>query len=164
MLLWQAGVDPGTGVLSGRALGEVGWGDFDYRRLRGSVAATRSLFLGLAGAVEVGAGATWGDAPVQRHFYIGGSRTLRGFRTGELSGPSFWFARAEVSSDFPGARIGLFGDLGKLAPRRELDFRDPLATIGVGASFLDGLFRMDLARILRGGNEFRFHVYLDGLL
>lgn len=35
---------------------------------------------------------------------------------------------------------------------------------GAGASFLDGLLRFDVGHGVHGGNDWRIHLYADGLL
>lgn len=161
-LSWHAGLDPTRPTASGVVRAEAGWGDLSYQRAFSSVALTSPLFAGLAGAVEVGGGYTWGTAPPQRQFYIGGPTSLRGFRPGDVSGESFLMARTEIANELPAARTAAFVDAGWAGPRNELRFGDPVLSAGVGLSLLDGVVRFDLARVLRGGNDFFLHVYLDG--
>jgi hypothetical protein len=162
-LRWFRGQDPNGLILSGQFLGEVAIGDASYRRGAVSVAASHPLFLGLAAAVEAGAGALVGDELPQRDFILGGAGTLRGFDDSAARGSSFWRGRAEVASGFAGARVGLFGDAGWAGPRSAFGFDDPLVSLGVGTSLLDGLLRLDLARGVRRGSAWRIHLYLDGL-
>ncbi|MBI4519254.1 MAG: BamA/TamA family outer membrane protein [Gemmatimonadetes bacterium] len=161
----QSGVDPSRLLVSGRVWGELAGGDFDYQRLAATVAVTRPLFLRLAAAIEGGAGTSWGHLPVQRDYALGGPWTLRGFRDLSLRGSAFWFARAELASGFPGARVALFGDLGWAGSRSAFRTSGDHYAAGVGAGFslLDGLMRVDLARAVRGGEGWRLHAYLDAL-
>lgn len=141
------------------ARGPEGW----YQRAAASGGGVRSLGpveLGL----EAGAGAGWGALPPQREFYLGGPATVRGIRPASLVGESFWFARGEMARGRPAARLALFGDLGWAGPRTELGSGRPIRTVGVGASLLDGLMRVDLARRLGEDGAWRLHVYLDGVL
>jgi hypothetical protein len=64
----------------------------------------------------------------------------------------------------PAARIALFADAGQAAARRELGTRPSMLSVGAGASFLDGILRIDLARALRGATGWRLELYVDGLL
>lgn len=160
---WFSGVDPRGLILTGELLGEVATGDADYQRGAAVMSASHGLPLGLAGAVEFGAGGVWGDALLQRLFVLGGSGTLRGHPDQAVRGASFWRARAELATGFPGARLSLFSDAGWAGPRDEWGFHDPLVSVGVGASLLDGLFRFDLARGVRRGEGWGLHLYLDGL-
>ncbi len=160
---WFSGVDPNGLILTGRLLGEASTGDAEFRRLAGSVSASHPLPFGLAGAMEVGGGTIWGGAPVQRMFFLGGAPTLRGFRSHEVYGPTFWRARAEIASGFAGARLGLFSDLGWTGERSDFTLGDPLVSVGVGASLLDGIVRFDVARAVRGEARWKVHLYLDGL-
>jgi hypothetical protein len=38
-----------------------------------------------------------------------------------------------------------------------------LLSVGIGTSLLDGLFRFDVARAVRGATGWKFHLYMDGL-
>lgn len=162
-LRWFRGLDPNALILTGQFLGEAAGGDASYRRAAVSLSASHPLVAGLAGAVEAGAGALFGDVLPQREFLLGGTGTLRGFSDGQVRGPAFWRGRAEVASGFAGARIGLFGDVAWAGPRGSFTFGDPFASVGVGTSLLDGLIRLDLAHGVRRGRGWRLSLYLDGL-
>lgn len=163
-LRWYKGQDPNGLILTGRILGEVAGLDAEYQRGAVSVSASHPFLFGTSGAVEVGAGSLWGDVLPQRTFVLGGAATLRGFDEDVLRGPSFWRARAELASGFAGARLGVFGDAAWAGPRSEFTLDDPFLAVGIGASLLDGLVRLDLARGVRRGGTWRLHLYLDGLL
>jgi Omp85 superfamily domain len=160
---WFAGLDPSRLIVTARMDAEVAGGDAQYQRLSGAISASHPLPFGLAGAVEAGGGTLWGDTPLQRSFFIGGSSTLRAFHRNQLHGPSYWRGRAELATGLAAARIGLFGDAAWVGEREDFTFNDPYLSVGVGASLLDGLFRADLARAVRGGNQWKLHLYLDGL-
>ncbi len=163
MVQWQAGIDPRGWVASGFVSAEGSLGDFRYQRVAGSVTVARPLLLGLAGALQAQAGAAW-SAPVQRGFSVGGIRTARAFRAGTRFGESFWTGRAELANDFPAFRLLAFGDFGWAGDREQFLASDEwLASVGVGASILDGILRFDLAKAVRGGSDFRIHLYLDGV-
>lgn len=163
-LRWFSSVDPHGLILSGQLLGEAVGGDARYQRAAATVAASHPLPAGLAGAVEIGAGALWGDDILQRNFFLGGSGTLRGFEGMSVSGTSFWRSRAELATGFAGARLMLFGDAAWAGPRADFAFNDPYASVGVGTSLLDGLIRFDVARGVRRGSRWRLHFYLDGII
>jgi Omp85 superfamily domain len=160
---WFTGIDPSGLIVTGQLLGEAATGDARYRRAAVSLSATHPLPFGLAGALEAGAGALWGDDPVQQDFFLGGSATLRGFDAYELHGPAFWRARAELATGFAGARLAVFSDAGWVGTRQDFAFSDPLVSVGVGGSLLDGLFRVDLSHGVRGGRKWKLNLYLDGL-
>jgi hypothetical protein len=162
-LQWQAGLDPRGWVAAGFVSAEAGSGDFQYQRVAGAVQVARPLFLGLAGGLEAQAGAAW-DQPTQRGFSVGGIRTARAFRTGTRFGSSFWTGRAELATAFPAFRLLAFGDFGWAGDRADfLAADDWISSVGLGASILDGVLRFDLAKAVRGGNDFRIHMYLDGI-
>jgi hypothetical protein len=162
-LRWQWGVDPNRGVLSGLLRGEAGQGDFQYYRALTTVALSRPLIGGTALALEAGAGATWGGTPVQKEFFLGGSRTLRGFAPSTIQGQSFWMARTEIGTSLPAIRLVAFSDLGWAGPRGGVQDGKALWSAGGGFSLLDGIARMDFAWPIRGGSGMRFYAYLDGL-
>jgi len=101
---------------------------------------------------------------VQSRWYLGGPNTLRGYSGGVTSGDAFWRARVELATRVPVARLALFCDVGRAAPREWLSLARPLVGAGIGASFLDGLLRIDLARALRSPTGWRLDLYMDGVL
>lgn len=156
------GLDPhGLRTFAGVRL-EGAAGDFDYTR--GMFDATVSHGLGprLDGAITVGAGTSGGSVPVQRLWYLGGTQTVRGQRAGAAIGDAYWLTRFELGSSFVGARPVIFGDIG-WAGRRD-DWKNPgrpLSGAGVGASFMDGLVRFDLARGIYPEKKIRVNLYVD---
>ena len=170
-----SGVDPTAPIVSGTAWGEAASGDADYGRLAAQTALATPLLGRLTGALELGAGTTFGSPPTQRLYYLGGPYTLRGFKVGSARGEAFWLARAELGLSFKvvpfeespvggGVRLMLFGDAAWAGARDDFGADDYKIGVGAGASFLDGLFRIDLARGVRGGSDWWLHVYADGLL
>ena len=122
------------------------------------------LPFGVAGAVEAAAGSAVGAVPVQGQWYLGGPATLRGYAGAAAAGESFWRARVELASRAAGARLALFGDAGWAGPRAGFAKQAPLLAWGVGASFLDGLVRLDVARGVRWPAGWRVDLYWDGAL
>ena len=115
--------------------------------------------------VEAGGGTTWGAAPVQRAWPLGGPRTLRGFVPGTISGPTFLQGRLELARSWNTLGASLFGDTGWAGERASFDSGDVLSGIGIGVTVLDGLLRIDLARALDGPDPaFRFHVHVDAIM
>lgn len=139
-------------------------GDFDY--LRGSIAMRANFALGGTGSggVTVAAGTSRGQLPWQACFLLGGAPTLRGYHGAATGGEAFWRARAELGRGNPAARVIGFVDAGWAGTRSSFAKDNPLVGVGIGASFLDGLVRMDLARGLSEGGATRFELYLDGLI
>ncbi len=151
-------------VLGADAVLDGATGDFDYGR--GALTLRTTLAPGgpAAFAIEVAAGATAGRAPVQGLFYLGGPATVRGYAGGAAAGPMFWRGRAEVAgSGDPGARLALFADAGWTGTRDVFFSGRPLVGAGVGASFLDGLVRLDLSHGFGAGGGWRFDFYADGI-
>lgn len=166
MLRMQHGVDPER-LRAGAQLDVRGeTGNFEFVRPALTLRGALPPLAGLAAAVEAGAGATIGDAPLQSHWFIGGTHTLRGYPGATLNGESFWRGRAEVATSLPFARLALFSDIGWAGPADADAWRAarPLYSAGVGVSLLDGIVRVDVARALRAPTGWRAHLYLDGLL
>jgi hypothetical protein len=115
-------------------------------------------------ALEAAVGTTTGDVPVQGLWYLGGPSTVRGYEGALVGGEAFWRARAEVGTPLPGARMVLFSDAGWAGARDGWDWDPPLLSAGIGASFLDGLVRLDLSRALRTPTGWRVDLYLDAAL
>lgn len=150
--------------LGGETTIEGSTGDFDFGR--GS--ATLRFFVTptgpVAGGLTLSAGTSTGTVSRQSNYFLGGTNSLRGYSGGTLVGPAFWSARAEIGNSFPAARVVLFSDVGWAGDRSQFSTGKPLVGAGVGASFLDGLIRMDLARGLVDPKGWRFEIYVDGIL
>ena len=143
--------------------GEGQTGDFQFARPSLTLRGTLPLG-GLVAAVEGAAGTSFGDVPVQSLWRLGGPGTLRGYDGGTAAGTAFWRTRGEVARASGAARFTLFSDLGWAGDRDAFSNRAPLWSAGVGASVLDGLFRVDLARALRSPTGWRLELYMDGAL
>ncbi len=139
-------------------------GTFDFVRGALTARATTPLPGPLMGGVELAAGTSDGIVPAQSRWYLGGPHTLRGYDGGVVAGAEFWRARAELANDFPAARVALFADAGRAGPRGTVSLRNALLGVGVGASFLDGLVRIDAARATRAPTGWRVDLYFDGVL
>jgi len=150
------------------------WRHPDSTALKGDYVRASGLLrvaIPLAGAswrvgIEAGGGTSWGDAPRQRNWFLGGAQTLRGYEASVLSGSSFTRGRLEVARTFPEAvTISAFGDAGWAGFREEFDSGEVLYGAGLGFSLLDGLVRMDFSHGLKGPDKrFRFDLYFDAIL
>lgn len=145
-------------MLQGGA-GDRGW---VRARLVGRLAAP--LHGGLRAALEAGGGTLRGRAPIQRHWFLGGTRTLRGYPGASAVGRSYLRARLELARELSAARVSAFSDAGWAGDRTAFATDDVLVSAGVGASVLDGLVRFDLARALRAPTGWRVELYLDAVL
>lgn len=160
---WR-GHDP-LGFRWGAELGvDAATGTFDYTRLSLTLSSGWPLPRRLVGALEVAGGTTFGSGAEQHLWRLGGPATLRGYEASVTRGESFWRARAEVGTQFPAARLVLFSDAGRAATTDDLFDLRPLTSAGAGASLLDGLIRIDLARALRSPTGWRVTLSVDGRL
>jgi hypothetical protein len=150
------------------------WRNPDSTALKGDyfrASATLRVAIPLAAAswrvgLEAGGGTSWGQAPRQRNWFMGGPLSLRGYEASVLSGSSFTRGRLVVARTFPEAvTVSAFGDAAWAGAREEFDSGNLLYGAGVGFSLLDGLIRMDLSHGLKGPEKrFRFDLYLDAIL
>ena len=139
-------------------------GTTGYGRLVLDGTLTRPL-AGLAWSLTGAAGSSFGDLPPQRAFYVGGVQTVRGQfarPTGEgRVGDSFWLGRAEVARGMMALRPALFYDIGWAGRREQLDAMGrPMSGAGLGASVLDGLFRLDVSRGIFPEKRWRTDLYI----
>ncbi len=115
--------------------------------------------------IEAAGGHTWGEAPVQRSWFLGAGGTLRGYPASTLSGLSFVRGRVELARTYEFVGASVFGDAGWAGPVGEFDADEILYGVGVGVSILDGLVRFDLSQGLKGPKrDFRVELYLDHIL
>jgi len=136
-------------------------GTFDYSR--GSLQTTLSRGFGaLDGALTLGGGTSGGYLPVQKQFFLGGVGTVRGQRAGAAIGDSFWMSSLEIGSRSVGFRKIVFGDLGWAGSRTNFAHPGrPLSGAGVGASFMDGLIRLDVAKGIYPEKSIRANLYVE---
>jgi outer membrane protein assembly factor BamA len=156
------GLDPHGLRLFGNVRGEAATGSFDFARAMFDGTVSHGLTRKLDGALTVGAGTSTGEVPIQRLWYLGGSQTVRGQQAGTFIGDAFWMGRVELGSSFVGARPVVFYDIGWAGDRR--DFSDPgkpMSGAGVGASFMDGLVRFDVARGIYPSKKIRANLYVE---
>ena len=171
---WRAGVrasagaqwggPSGAGVWTATLRGEAAVGDARYARGLATLGWTALLGNWLGVGVRGSFGLASRDAPPDALFHPGGTRSLRAFRGGARSGEAVWLLRAEVGAGVAAARWVAFTDLGRAGARDDIPWAPDAASVGSGVSLLDGILRLDLARAVRGGDDWRIHFYLDGLL
>jgi outer membrane protein assembly factor BamA len=152
---WQAGVEL---ALRGE-VGDYGFGTASLT-LRSVVPLGQKFRM----AFEAAGGSAWGNVPVQRLWYLGGSRSLRGYEGSSAVGRDFTRARVELARVFPIASVTVFGDAGWAGAWEDYREEDALYSVGVGGSLLDGLVRMDIARALRAPTGWRLELYVDGII
>jgi hypothetical protein len=160
----QMGLDPeALRVFSSLRLeSAIGPADSAYGRAAFDVTASHGLGR-VAASLTLSAGGSVGQLPPQRRWYLGGSTTVRGQSPDTAqSGNAFWLTRAELGSNDAGFRPSLFADLGWVGDRAKLgQIGRPMSGVGTGVSFLDGLFRFDVARGLYPRKQFRVDLYLE---
>src|ERR1700704_4041078 len=156
------GLDPhGFRALTDLKL-EGATGTFDYSR--GSLQTTLSHGLGSAldGALTLGGGTSGGQLPIQKQFFLGGVQTVRGQRAGAAIGDAFWMSSLELGTRSVGIRKIVFGDLGWAGSRTNFSHPGrPLSGAGVGASFMDGLIRVDVAKGIYPEKAVRTNLYVE---
>ena len=139
-------------------------GTYDFTRESALMQLSFPLPSRFVGGLEAAAGFSTGPVPTQSLWYLGGSRTVRGYNIGTINGTAFWRGRAEIGTSLPVARLVGFTDLGWAGDRNNIADRASMLSVGAGVSLLDGVLRMDLARALRGERGWKFHVSVDGVM
>jgi hypothetical protein len=158
------GTDPAGAQFGVDLLVQGEAGDFAHARGRLMLRAAAPLFAGLRLGAEAGAGTSTGDVPVQRLFFLGGASTLRGYEPATVAGTSMARARIELARSYPFANLALFSDWGWAGDRTDIVSANQRLAVGVGASLLDGLIRLDLARGLRAPRGWRLDLHMDAVL
>lgn len=155
------GIDPRGWRSSMDVRAEAATGASDYQRLFVETIVSRGLGP-IAVSLTNAAGTSFGDLPAQRAFYLGGLQSIRGQIAGTGVGESFWMSRTEIGGNVAGARPVVFADLGWAGARDSWNaIGRPMSGVGVGASFLDGLIRIDLARGIHPRWQTRLDLYLE---
>ncbi len=137
-------------------------GSFGYARVLEDVTLMRPIAGPLAASLTLSGGTSGGSVPVQRLWYLGGTSTVRGQDVGVAVGDAYWLTRLELGLGAVFARPVVFGDLGWAGDRSAwTSGAIPVSGAGIGASFLDGVVRMDLAEGIRPRGGVRASLYLD---
>ena len=155
------GVDPhGFRALTDVKLEGAG-GTFDYSRAFAQTTLSHGLGA-LDGALTFGGGTSGGRLPIQKQFFVGGIQSVRGQKAGTAIGDSFWLTSAELGLASTGWRPSVFYDVGWAGSRTDFSHPGrPLSGAGVGASFMDGLFRFDVAKGIYPEKAVRANLYVE---
>jgi hypothetical protein len=156
------GLDPHGLRLFGETRAEAVAGSRDFLRGMFDATVSHGLTSKFDGALTLAAGTSAGHVPIQREWFLGGSQTVRGEPAGAAIGDAFWMSRVELGSSFVGARPVVFYDVGWAGDRH--DFSNPgrpISGAGVGASFMDGLVRFDVARGIYPEKKIRANLYVE---
>ncbi len=158
------GTDPrmAQGGMHVSLLGATGDSEF----ARGSLTATAvvpmpaDLRLGL----EVGGGTVVGSPSIQRLWYVGGPRTLRGYAPMRMGGEDMVRARAELARTFSFGALSVFSDYAWAGDFDGFEVDLGFYSIGSGLSIVDGLIRFDAGYGLKAPRRLRIDFYLDAAL
>jgi hypothetical protein len=156
------GTEPSDWRLFGEIRVEGAVGDFDYSRAMLEGTVSHPLIGPFMGSVTVSAGASGGGMPVQRLWYLGGSRSLRGQKAGVVAGDAFWMTQLELGTVNVFARPVIFFDAGWAGSRES--FSEPgrvPSGAGFGGSFFDGSLRLDVARGIFPSTAWRGMLYIE---
>ncbi|HRN52609.1 MAG TPA: ShlB/FhaC/HecB family hemolysin secretion/activation protein, partial [Gemmatimonadaceae bacterium] len=155
------GLDPRGLRMSADLRLEGATGQMDYGRAFLETIVSRGLGP-VTASITAAAGTSEGELPAQRQFFLGGLQSVRGQTAGTAVGEAFWLGRVELGSNNVAVRPVLFGDFGWAGPRDGWSaIGRPMSGVGVGASFLDGMLRVDLARGLHPRWQTRLDLYLE---
>jgi len=157
------GNDPDGFQMTSIVRAEGGTGTFEYAR--GSLETTITRPVGRFAAALTGSiGSSTGRVPLQRLWYVGGLRTVRGQIAGTQSGDAFWLGRGEIGTRFRAFRPVGFFDVGWAGSRTTFGQIQPQRGAGFGVGVLDGLFRIDVSRGLYPTKRWRTDVYFGAPL
>lgn len=143
-------------------------GTYTFARPGLTLRGAAPLPAGLMGALELAGGTTVSldsdaEVPLQSHWFLGGPATLRGFSAGTFHGPDHARTRAELGTRLPAVRTAVFADAAWAGGIGAWSRDDVAIAAGLGASFLDGLIRLDLARTIQPVERWRLELYLDAI-
>lgn len=142
-------------------------GDFPYNKHTAEGRMYRRVSPSWIWAGRLKGGLLGGDAPATALFWMGGSRSVRGHKVGELKGDYSSLANLEFRWKKPDEVWGLvlFADAGSAGDGEEfLLFDDALTSVGVGVRFVVPFFgiapiRLDVAYNLQSDDtEFHFDI------
>ena len=155
------GLNPNGWRTSADFRAEVASGELTYQRVFLETIVSKGLGP-IAVSQTSSVGTSNGDLPAQRQFFLGGLQSVRGQTAGTGVGESFWMSRSEIGGSWAGARPVVFADLGWAGARDGWNaIGRPMSGVGVGASFADGLVRIDLARGIHPRWQTRLDLYLE---
>jgi Omp85 superfamily domain len=146
---WHAGygLDPRGWQVATDVRAEAAGGNFNYARGLTEVSASHPLSDKLSFSQTASVGTATDSVPVQRQFIMGGLRTVRGQRAGTQIGNTYWLSRTELAYGSSASRRAMFFDLGWAGDRANFTSPGrPQSSVGIGSSFVEGLFRVDLSR------------------
>lgn len=141
---------------------ESAMGDSAYGRAALDLTTSHG-FGQLAASLTLAGGSSVGALPAQRRWYLGGNQTIRGQSPDTAqTGNAFWMSRMELGQNTAGARPTIFADLGWVGSRDSISkIVRPMSGVGAGVSFIDGLFRFDVARGIYPRKQYRVDFYLE---
>ena len=160
---WQStnGLDPRGWQVATDVRAEAAGGSFKYARSLAEVTISRPLFWKFSFGQTASAGTATDSVPLQRQFYMGGLRTVRGQIAGTQIGDTYWLSRSELGFGSAATKRTVFLDLGWAGRRGNFSTPGrPLAGWGFGTSFVDGLIRTDLSRGIYPRKGTRFDISL----
>lgn len=141
-----------------------GTGLTDYARASLTARLVVPLPSRLRLAVEGAGGTSWGTPTAQRMWYIGGTRSVRGYDPLRMGGMDYARARIELARTESFGSLAIFSDYGWAGDFDLFEVDTGFYSIGAGSSLLDGLIRFDASYGLKQPRGFRIDLYLDAIL
>lgn len=157
------GLDPDGFQLATDMRGEGAGGTYNYVRGATDITLSHPIAPFLEGAITASGGTSAGEVPPQREWYLGGLRTIRGLAPGTESGDAYWMTHLEITTRSMFVRPIVFYDLGWAGDRNNWTHEGRLLNgVGIGASMMDGLFRVDVGKGIWPTHSVRVNAYLQG--
>jgi hypothetical protein len=159
----QLGDDAQRGVAVLRFFGAAVGGASAYSSLGTTTDLIGPLPGPFTGAARITFNVATGNVPSQALFYLGGTKTVRGYPANIASGPSSFIATGEIGTNLPLIRLIAFADVGYAGTSADLFRQKGLGAVGGGVSIGDGAVRVDVARGLVEGGVWRIHILSSAL-
>ncbi len=158
------GTDPrlAQGGLDVKVLAATGMSELVRTSLSGRLAVPLPADLRLG--LEAGVGSVLGTPTVQRLWYVGGPRTLRGYGPRQMGGEAMVRGRAELARTLNFGAVSLFSDYAWAGDRADFAPDRGFYSTGLGLSIVDGLIRFDVGYGLKAPRNVRLDLYLDAAL
>jgi hypothetical protein len=109
---FQRGDDSQRGVLLVRLFGQAAVGEKSYSSIGTTTDLLGPLPGPFVGAIRANYALSAGNVPSQALYYLGGTKTIRGYPNGVVSGKSMYITTAELGTNIPLVRLIGFVDAG----------------------------------------------------
>lgn len=143
--------------------GQANVGEFSCPSIGTSIDVVGPLLRPFAGGLRFTWATTQEDIPAQGQWYLGGTKTVRGYPANSMVGNAAYVVNAEIGTDPPLVRLVGFVDVGAAGSSGKRFDPEPLVSVGPGLSLFEGIVRLDFAWGLTRNGVFRIHFATSGI-